>query len=247
MISSETERKVIVTGGSRGIGAACVKRFSIAGDRVAFTYCSDSASAAKVRNSAPSGRIRPVKADFSKPGQASKAISRCLDILGGCDVLVCCAGIQHIGLLQDMSDSEISSVLSVDLSACIACARDVSRQMIRNHSGSILFTGSVWGAVGASCEAVYSAAKAGLEGLTRALAKELGPSGIRVNCVEPGVIDTDMNKHLSNEEIRSLTDATPLCRTGRPEEVAEAVFFLSSDKASFITGAVLPVGGGFPA
>lgn len=119
--------------------------------------------------------------------------------------------------------------------------------MIRRGYGRIINIGSVWGRLGASCEVHYSAAKAGLRGLTSALAKELGPSGITVNCVEPGVIDTEMNSHLSPSDISALCDETPLCRLGTPDEVAAAVFFLASDEAAFITGISLPVDGGFPA
>ncbi|MCQ2428318.1 MAG: 3-oxoacyl-ACP reductase FabG [Clostridia bacterium] len=237
------QRKVIITGGSRGIGAACVKKFASTGDCVAFLYRSCDESAEEISKITHSLHI---KCDITDYNICSGKIAEAVSALGGCDILINNAGVSHIGLLQDMTDADIDRVLNSDLSAAIRITRDVVPEMIRAHSGCIVNIGSVWGEHGASCEAVYSAAKAGLRGFTKALAKELGPSGIRVNCVEPGVISTDMNAALAPEILTELSDETPLGRLGTPEEVAEAVFFLASDAASFITGAILPVNGGFP-
>ena len=237
-------KKIIITGGSGGIGAACVRKFTENGDMVAFTYNKGLSAALSVCSETGA---RMVCADLSSPGGCGRAIEEAVALLGGCDCLVNCAGIAHIGLFTDMTDDEISVMLNTNLASAIYTSKAVAPSMIKNHSGVIVNIGSVWGAVGASCEAVYSASKAGLRGFTQALAKELGPSGIRVNCVEPGVIMTPMNTSLDADTISGLEDSTPLCRLGRPDEVAEAVFFLASDSASFITAAILPVDGGFPA
>jgi 3-oxoacyl-[acyl-carrier protein] reductase len=137
-------------------------------------------------------------------------------------------------------------MLDTNLTSAFTLSREAAKFMVSQKSGKIINVGSVWGRMGASCEVHYSASKAGLRGLTQALAKELGPSGITVNCVEPGVIDTDMNSMLDKEAMKELADATPLCRIGKAEEVAAVIGFLASDEASFITGTCIPVDGGFP-
>ncbi len=238
-----SQRRILITGGSRGIGAACVRRFCEAGDKVVFLYRSRLSGASKIQEETGATGIR---CDLSLIDDILPAVGRSLEILGGCDVLVNNAGISSIKQIQDMTDPEIDRILGVNLAAPVRIAREVSKIMIGQKSGSIINIGSVWGEYGASCETVYSASKAGLRGFTAALAKELGPSGIRVNCVEPGVIDTDMNSLLGADAVSELTGNTPLGRMGKAEEVADAVFFLASDAASFITGAFLPVSGGFP-
>ena len=172
-------------------------------------------------------------------------ITRAGDYLGGIDVLVNNAGIAQSALMSDITDADYADMINTDLSGALYCCRQAIPYFLRNHSGAIVNVSSMWGEVGASMEVHYSAAKAGLIGLTKALAKELGPSGVRVNCVTPGMIDTDMNKGYTKDDIRAIVDETPLGRIGKPEDVAEAVFFLASDKASFITGQVLGVNGGY--
>ena len=165
--------------------------------------------------------------------------------LGGLDCLVCNAGIAlPQQLLTDTTPEQWRALMGVDLDGVFHCVHAAVPHLVRQHSGSIVTVSSMWGVTGGSCEAPYSAAKAGVIGLTRALAKELGPSGIRVNCVAPGVIDTDMNRHLSQEDLAALGEETPLGRIGMPEEVAEAILFLAGEKAGFITGQVLSVDGG---
>jgi len=235
-------KRVIVTGGSRGIGAECVRHFTERGDRVVFLYNKSLNEAEAL--SFETGAFG-IQCDVSDTGALKGALTEAEAALGGVDILVNNAGRAYIGLLGDMSDEEILSVYRTDLLAATVACREVSRGMIRAHKGYIVNIGSVWGRVGASCEAVYSAAKAGLRGLTMALAKELGPSGITVNCIEPGVIDTPMNACFDEQTKRELAGDTPAGRLGTPEDVAALALFLSSDAASFITGQCIGVDGGF--
>ena len=235
-------RKVIITGGSRGIGAALVEHFSRLGDRVAFIYREDDAAAKIIEDSCGAFAI---KADISVAEQATAAIERAIEELSGVNVLVNCAGVAQIKLFCDLTDADWRKMIDTDLSGAFYACRAASRVMIREKKGKIINIGSVWGRVGASCEVHYSAAKAGLRGMTLALAKELGPSGITVNCVEPGVIETEMNAVLTEETKRELEDETPLCRIGTTKDVANAVLFLASSGADFITGQCLGVDGGF--
>ncbi|MBQ4562420.1 MAG: 3-oxoacyl-ACP reductase FabG [Clostridia bacterium] len=231
-------RNIIVTGGSRGIGAAVVRRFAANGDNVVFFYHSNDRAATEVG-------VPCIKGDIRDPEEVGRMISRAADYLGGIDVLVNNAGIAQSALMSDITDKDYMDMINTDLSGAFYCCRQAIPYFLRNHSGAIVNISSMWGEVGASMEVHYSAAKAGLIGLTKALAKELGPSGVRVNCVTPGMIDTDMNRGYSKVDIQAIVDETPLMRIGKPEDVAEAVFFLASDKASFITGQVLGVNGGY--
>ena len=235
-------RRIIVNGGSRGIGAAVVRRFCENGDRVVFIY--KSADSAAERLCAECGAVS-VKADMSNASSASDAVNRAIELLGGVDVLVNSTGIAQIKLFTELTDVEWNGMIATNLSSAFYACRAAARAMIAEHSGRIVNIGSMWGRAGASCEVHYSASKAGLRGLTVSLAKELGPSGITVNCVEPGVIDTEMNAMLDEETRAALIESTPLCRIGSAEDVAEAVFFLASDGASFITGQCIGVDGGF--
>lgn len=236
-------KRVLVTGGSRGIGAETVRVFAQNGYRVAFFYKENEEAAARV--TAETGALA-ICCDVADPTAVRIGIIEAVAALGGgIDVLVNNAGVAHMGLSRDMTDAEWRRVTDTNLSAAFYLSREVQPYMIPRGWGRIINIGSMWGKVGASCEVAYSAAKAGLRGLTMALCKELGPSGITVNCIEPGVIDTEMNGALDAETRRELAEATPLCRIGTPREVAEAVLFLASDAASFITGQCLGVDGGF--
>ena len=235
-------KKVLITGGSRGIGAECVRKFSAAGCDVAFIYNKSREAAEKL---AAETKSVAICADISSPDEAKKAVNAAAEALGGIDILVNNAGIAHIGLFTDLSDNEWEHICSTNLSSAIYVSREAAKYMISAHLGRIINIGSVWGRAGASCEVAYSATKAGLRGLTRALAKELGPSSITVNCIEPGVIDTDMNAALTDEVRAELVDETPLCRIGTPADVADAVLFLASDRASFITAQIIGIDGGF--
>ncbi|MBE6595102.1 MAG: SDR family oxidoreductase [Ruminococcaceae bacterium] len=236
-------KRVLITGGSRGIGAETVRTFAKNGDRVAFFYRENRGAAEAV--AAETGAVA-ICCDVADPTAVRIGVIEAVAALGGgIEVLVNNAGVAHMGLSRDMTDAEWRHVTDTNLSAAFYLSREVQQYMIPCGWGRIIHIGSMWGKVGASCEVAYSAAKAGLRGLTMALCKELGPSGITVNCVEPGVIDTEMNRALDEDTRRELAEATPLCRIGTPAEVAEVVLFLASDAASFITGQCLGVDGGF--
>lgn len=237
------DKKILISGGSRGIGAAAVRYFAERGDKVAFIYRNADENARKL---AEDTNAFTVKADVSDAQSAISAFREATELLGGIDVLVNCAGIAGFSLFTDISDEDWRRMLDTNLTSAFTLSREAAKVMVSQKSGRIINVGSVWGRMGASCEVHYSASKAGLRGLTQALAKELGPSGITVNCVEPGVIDTDMNSMLDENAMKELAEATPLCRIGKPEEVAAVIGFLASDEASFITGACIPVDGGFP-
>lgn len=236
-----TGERVLITGGSRGIGAACVRRFAAAGFRVAFLWHRAESRAITLASETGAAAIR---CDLADPADTERGVRAALTQLGHVDVLVNCAGTAHFGLYQDLDEAQWREAFAVNLDGAARVTRLVLPGMIARKRGSIVNVASMWGETGASCEAAYSAAKAGLIGLTKALAKETGPSGIRVNCVSPGLIDTEMNAMHAPEDLRAIADETPLGRIGQPEEVAEAVFFLSGQGASFITGQILGVNGG---
>lgn len=237
---------VLITGASRGIGAACARAFAQAGFNVAVNYNRSKENAEslarKLRDLGVSAVA--VQADVSDSASVRGMFDYVKANLGSVDVLVNNAGISHVGLLTEMTDDDWDTLLHTNLSSVFYCCKAALPAMIRAHSGVIVNVASMWGEVGASCEAAYSASKAGVIGLTKALAKEVGPSGIRVNAVSPGVVMTDMMKGFSAEDVAALRDETPLMTLGTPEDIAEAVLYLSSDKARFITGQVLSVNGG---
>lgn len=237
-----TMKTVLITGGSRGIGAETVRKFSELGYSVAFTYLSSEREALAL---AEECRALAIRADVRSEQDAIGAVRRVVDTYDSIDVLVNNAGISSHALFTDLSLAEWEDMLRVNLTGAFLFSREALKYMIREHRGAIVNVSSMWGLVGASCEVHYSTAKAALIGMTRALAKEVGPSGITVNAIAPGVIDTDMNRNLSAEDIDVLRGETPLCRLGTAREIAEAIAFLSSDAASFITGETLNASGGF--
>lgn len=236
----------LITGASRGIGAASAVELAKAGYTVAVNYKTNKEAAKNVVESiAKNGGMASLfQGDISDPADIEMLFSRIENELGEVTVLINNAGVSHIGLLQDMSYDDIKRHTEINLLGAIYASKRAVPAMIRRHEGVIVNISSMWGEVGASCEVVYSACKAGIIGLTKALAKELGPSGIRVNCVSPGVIDTDMNAELTDETISGLCEETPLLRIGRPEDVGRMIAFLCSEEASFITGQVVSVNGG---
>ena len=225
---------VIITGGSRGIGAAVVKRFADRGHRVYFLYEKNHEAAQSV-------------------AQATGATAICCDVadsaavkaaLGGidADILVCNAGIVHYGLMSMMEEDAWDRIFAVNVKGIYNCVNAVMPAFLRKQAGSVVTVSSMWGQVGASCEAAYSASKGAVIALTKALAKELGPSGIRVNCVAPGVILTDMCANVEPDILESMAEENCLGRNGTPEDVAKAIEYLAN--AEFITGNVLNVNGG---
>ncbi|MBP3435905.1 MAG: 3-oxoacyl-ACP reductase FabG [Clostridia bacterium] len=240
-------KTVLITGASRGIGAATARLFAQNGYAVAVNYRADKAGAEALvaEITAAGGDAFAVCADVADAAAVDAMAQAVLVRWGHIDVLIHNAGIARQVLLTDTTPEDWRCMMGVHLDGAYHCAHALVPSMVRRHSGSILTVSSMWGEVGASCEVAYSAAKAGLIGFTKALAKELGPSGIRVNCVTPGVIDTAMCATLDEDTRAALAEETPLGRLGTPEEVAEALLFLASEKAAFITGQVLGVSGGF--
>lgn len=240
-------KTVFITGGSGGIGRACVLVFARAGWNVAFCYKNNESGARETAKEAEKlgAKCLAVKADVSRSAEVNAAVKKINIELGEIGALVCNAGISRQRLFTDITDSDFDEMISTNLGGVFYACRAVLPQMIRRKSGRIINIASIWGEVGASCEVDYSAAKAGVIGMTKALAKEVGPSGITVNAVSPGVIETRMNNCHSEETMKELFEATPLCRIGTAEEIAEAVLFLTTDGAGFITGQVIPVNGGF--
>ena len=226
---------VVVTGGSRGIGAATVAAFAARGDKVYFLYEKDHAAAAKVREETGATAICCDVADWDK-------VEAAFSILPSIDVLVCNAGIYIGGLFHQMDGKDFDRLMDVNVKGIFHCVKATTPAFLKNHTGSIITVSSMWGQVGASCEVAYSATKGAVIAMTKALAQELGPSGIRVNCVAPGVIQTDMCATVSPESMEELKNNTPLGRNGVAEDVAATILYLAD--APFVTGQVIGVNGG---
>lgn len=227
---------VVITGGSRGIGAATVELFAARGDRVTFLYEKNHTAAKAVADKTGAAAICCDVAD----GEAvNRAFSQIVDV----DILVCNAGTMYFGLLSQMAEDEWNRLFAVNVGGIYHCVNAAMPSFLKTHRGSIVTVASMWGQVGASCEAAYSATKGAVIALTKALAKELGPSGIRVNCVAPGVILTDMCANVAPDILAGMAEEAPLGRNGMPMDVAKAIAYLAD--AEFVTGQVLGVSGGY--
>ncbi len=235
-------RNILITGGSRGIGAALVEEFSKNGDRVCFLYKKSDNLALELASRF--SNVTAYRCDVTNEQDIQNTVKDIIEL--GCpDVLINNAGISWEGLLTDMSLDDWNTVISSDLTSVFLMCRAIIPYFVSKKSGKIINISSMWGIVGASCEVAYSAAKAGVIGFTKALAKELAPSGITVNAIAPGVIKTDMLSSYTKEDIDALVNDTPLGRIGDAYDVAKAVLFLSSEDANFITGETINVNGGF--
>ena len=231
---------VLIIGGSRGIGAEAVRQFA-KDNRVAFTYFKSEREADALRQETGA---TPVRCDVKFSNSVKVAVDKAFEVLGTIDVLICNAAISDINMITDIGEERWEEVIDTNLNGVYYAINYVLPSMISRKTGSIITVSSMWGQVGASCEVAYSAAKAGVIGLTKALAKEVGPSGIRVNSIAPGMIDTDMNKDIDDATVAAIKDETPLCRIGTPEDVVKVMKFLASDDSDFVTGQVIGTNGG---
>ena len=240
-------KNVLITGGSRGIGAACAESFGKAGYRVFVNYNKSEKQAERVceKIRAEGGECFAIQADITDMSAVRRTVSLCKYHGGGIDVLVNNAGVDFYGTFEQTEPEIWDKIIKTDLTGVYNATYAALPEIKNSECGRIINISSVWGIYGASCEAAYSAAKAGVIGLTKALAKELGPSGITVNCVAPGYIDTEMNARFDKSTVEDVINRTPLSRLGTPANVAEAVLWLASEQASFVTGAVLSTDGGF--
>ena len=240
-------KSVIITGASRGIGKATALTFAQNGYDILLCYQSREEDAKATAEEAKAFGVRavPFQMDVSSVSDCRRTAAKALMEFGQIDALVCNAGIALPALFTQTSEEEYDRLFSVNTKGVFFLSQAVAREMIASGGGSIVTVSSMWGIAGASGEVAYSASKAAVIGLTKALAKELAPSGIRVNCVAPGVVDTEMNACYDEEAMEALAEKTPLGKIGDPEEIAKAIFFLASENASFITGQTLTVDGGF--
>ena len=243
MINNKT---VIITGASKGIGAATAILFAEKGYNVVINYNNSVESARLLQRSLSENgyNVIALKANVTNRKEVDLMIKETLYIFGSIDVLINNAGISHQSLFTDISEYDWDNMMNVNLKGVFNCTQAVLPHMIEKKSGKIINMSSIWGITGGSCEVHYSAAKAGIIGFTKALAKELGPSGITVNCIAPGVIDTNMNANLSVDDLNALVEQTPIGRIGTTNEIAATALFLSEPNADFITGQVISPNGG---
>lgn len=240
------EKTVLITGGSRGIGRAAVVLFARSGWRVLLNYLRSETEALELAEcmKEEGHTVLPFCADVADSAQVEAMVQACMTYFHGIDALINNAGISSQALFTDISPDSWNEMLNVHVNGMYYCCRSVVPHMLSKKRGSIINVSSIWGMTGAACEVHYSTAKAAVIGFTKALAKEMGPSGVRVNCVAPGIVQTEMNAFLGEGEADALRAQTPLLRFGTPEEIARTMLFLASDDAGFITGQVISPNGG---
>ena len=241
------EKTVIITGASKGIGAATAILFAEKGYNVVINY-NNSVESAKILTTSLRSRghsVVAMKANVANRLETDLMIKETLYKFGSIDLLVNNAGISEVGLITEIDDIDVKQIFDVNLLGTYNCCKGVAPVMINQKYGKIINIASMWGEVGASCEVAYSASKAGVIGLTKALAKELAPSGINVNCISPGIIDTSMNKNISAQDIEQFVESVPLSRIGYPEEIADMIYYLASETGDYITGQNIGINGGF--
>jgi len=239
-------KTVLITGASKGIGANMAIRFAEKGYNVVMNYNNSVQSAIILQRSLKESGYSVIayKANVRNRLEVDLMVKEALYRFGSIDILINNAGISNQSLITDLSEQDWNDIIGVNLTGVFNCSQAVLPHMINQKSGKIINISSMWGEVGASCEVAYSAAKAGVIGFIKALAKEVGPSGITVNCITPGLIETSMNQELTVEDITSIVEDTPMGRIGSTDDVASAALFLASDESEFITGQILGVNGG---
>lgn len=241
----EENKVVIVTGGSRGIGENMVRQLALDNYNVILNYNKSEENAKKIQNELlkRGKRIEIFKADVTKREDVKKLMEFCLDKFNKIDILINNAGISQSKIFNDITDEDWNKMLQTNLTSAFYSIQEALPNMIKNKNGCIINISSIWGTIGGSCEVHYSAAKAGLDGMTKALAKELGPSNIRVNSIAPGIIETDMNKNLTQEDLEKLIEEIPLERIGYPHSITKCVKWLVED--DYTTGQVISINGGW--
>ena len=241
-------KNVLITGASGGIGEAMCREFAKNGYNVVIHYNSSEEAALKLQQEIESQyqvKAVPIKADLRNSDEVKALSRKATAILGNTDVLINNAGVAYLTLFQMADDNKVRELFDINLMSAMNLTKEILPSMIRNQSGRIINISSMWGIAGASCEVHYSASKSALIGFTKALAKEVGPSGITVNCIAPGYIDTEMNSSIDDESVAEIVEATPMGRKGRPEDVSALAIFLAGENADFITGQVISVDGGY--
>jgi len=238
-------KTVIVTGGSRGIGAAIVKELAKEKYNIVLNYNNSEEAAKQIQKELEEQNIKIeiFKADVSKREEVIKLVKFTLEKYKSIDVLINNAGIDQIKPFMDITDKDWNNIMQVNLNSVFYCCQEVLENMIHNKRGCIINISSIWGRIGASCEVHYSASKAAIDGLTKALAKEMGPSNIRVNSIAPGIIETEMNKDLNREDVQEIINQIPVGRIAKPEEIAKSIKWLIEDE--YVTGQIISVDGGW--
>ncbi len=238
---------LLISGGTKGIGAATVRKFVDNGFNATVLYSSDDKAKEALLSDLNdhSGNLLFIKADVSDPNAVKDAVAKAVLTFGEIDVLVSNAGISYVGLSDTFDYSDYRKIMDINFGGFFNLVHEIIPSMISKKNGNIIAVSSMWGQEGASCEALYSATKGAVDSYVRSLSKELGPSGIRVNAVSPGVIKTDMLNCFSEEDLMGLEEETSLGRIGNPSEVADLIYYLASDQSSFITGQIVGINGGF--